>query len=140
MNILDNQLAMYTVVVVMVLVLAAIFWYTGRKETARKIVLSVVIEAERRFGSGTGKVKYATVVGMVYPLLPVIVRLFVTEDQLDIWIEEGVEELKDILSEPDPNTNSTKSAELVSELKEKAGGTSETTTKADTAEGGGQSG
>jgi len=128
---MDNTMILYAVIGVIAVICAIVALYMGKTETAKKIILAMIIEAEREFGKGTGEMKYATVIGRVYPLLPVIVRLLVTEKQLDIWIEEGVEELKSILSKPDPTTNSTKSAELVSELKEKAEDTSETTTKAD---------
>lgn len=61
---------------------------------AKKIVLALVVDAEKQFGAKTGDQKYSYVAGMIYPKLPAVVRTFVTESTLRAWIEEGVEALE----------------------------------------------
>ena len=84
--------AIVTVIVTVIIVVVLLF--KGKKEEAKKIVLALVIEAESKFGTGTGSVKYAYVLGLIYPKLPIAVRLFITEDTLDNFIEEAVIILK----------------------------------------------
>lgn len=67
---------------------------TGKRETVKKIILSLVIQAEKSLGSGTGELKYAMVVERAYSLLPLSVRLFITREQLDNLIEEAVRYMK----------------------------------------------
>jgi hypothetical protein len=82
-------------VLAVILVLFLIYLvYTKRVEVAKKIVLALVLEAEKTFGSQTGDIKYAYVIGIVYPKLPTIVKLFLKEKQLDNWIEDSVVRLK----------------------------------------------
>lgn len=83
--------------VIVVVIIAAVLLFKGKKEEAKKIVLALVIEAETKFGTGTGPVKYAYVLGLIYPKLPIVVRLFITEDTLDNLIEEAVTILKNEL-------------------------------------------
>jgi len=68
--------------------------FKGKKEESKKIILALIIEAELKFGAGTGSIKYAYVLGFIYPKLPLMVRLFINEDTLDDWIEAGVKLLK----------------------------------------------
>lgn len=70
----------------------------GKKELVRKIILSLVVQAEKALGSGTGELKYATVVQKFYSLAPVTIRILFTEKDIDRLIEEAVQRLKDMLS------------------------------------------
>ena len=53
--------------------------YMGQIGVVKKILLSLVIEAEQIYGSGTGKMKYNYVLGKAYSMIPSVVKLFVTE-------------------------------------------------------------
>lgn len=81
-------------VVILVAIIACFFLFKGKKEEAKKIILALVVEAELKFEAGTGSMKYAYVLGFVYPKLPAIVRLFISEDALDTMIEAAVDLLK----------------------------------------------
>jgi len=91
---MNYELIINILVVVLVIAFIAFLVYKGRKEQAKKIILALVVEAELKFGSGTGLLKYAYVIGLVYPKLPTIVRLFITEGKLESLIENAVTYLK----------------------------------------------
>jgi hypothetical protein len=73
--------------------------YMGQIEVVKKILLSLVIEAEQIYGSGTGKLKYNYVLGKTYAMLPSTVKLFVTEITLGEMLEVAVDQLHNLLSE-----------------------------------------
>jgi len=73
--------------------------YMGQINVVKKILLSLVIEAEQIYGSGTGKLKYNYVLGKTYSMLPSVVKLFVTEKTLDGLLEVAVDQLHIYLSE-----------------------------------------
>ncbi|MBB6217512.1 hypothetical protein HNQ80_003633 [Anaerosolibacter carboniphilus] len=77
-------------------------WYlchTNREDRIRRIVLALVIQAEKQLGSGTGELKYAMVVERLYDVLPTVVRWFLSEKTLDRMIEEAVVYLKEYLAQ-----------------------------------------
>ena len=73
--------------------------YMGQIGVVKKILLSLVIEAEQIYGSGTGKMKYNYVLGKAYSMIPSVVKLFVTEKTLDEMLEAAVVQLQVFLSE-----------------------------------------
>lgn len=86
-------LSMLAVAIVYVVLL----YKNNKKIEIYKIIQGLVCEAEIRFGSGTGDLKYEYVVNKIYTLLPFYVKMFVSEKLLDIWIETAVDELQEIL-------------------------------------------
>jgi len=81
-------------IIAVCLVLSSYLYYVGKKREAKQIIYYLVHEAEKRFGAGTGDTKYAYVVAQVYPKLPTVVRLFMTEKALDTLIDKSVKELE----------------------------------------------
>lgn len=73
--------------------------YMGQIEVVKKILLSLVIEAEQIYGSGTGKMKYNYVLGKAYSMIPSVVKLFVTEQTISEMLEAAVGQLQVFLSE-----------------------------------------
>lgn len=71
----------------------------GKKAVVKKIVLGLVVKAEKALGSGTGELKYALVVDTFYSKLPLSIRFLFTRKDIDTYIEEGVTKLKEILSQ-----------------------------------------
>ena len=59
----------------------------GERGILNQILFALVTEAERQYGSGTGALKKATVITWVYERLPLILRIFFTENQLGKMIE-----------------------------------------------------
>jgi len=70
-----------------------------KKETVRKIILALVIQAEKNLGSNTGELKYIMVVERLYELLPFLLKLLVTKKEIDNMIEDAVVFLKKYLAE-----------------------------------------
>jgi len=71
----------------------------GHTETVKKIILSLVIQAEKTLGSKTGELKYAMVIERFYSTLPFIIKVLFTKKEIDNFIEEAVQFLKDYLNE-----------------------------------------
>lgn len=86
------------IVAVLVLIALAVLYKLGKKDTVKKIILALVVQAEKALGSGTGELKYAMVLDAIYSKLPYILRFLFTKKELDTFIEEAVRKLKDILS------------------------------------------
>lgn len=87
--------------IISILVVAAgyitLLYKNNKKVQLYAIVKTLVDEAERKFGSGTGELKYNYVVKRLYGFMPGYVRLFVSEKLLDLWIETAVNELQEYL-------------------------------------------
>ena len=66
----------------------------GKTELVKRMVLALVVQAEKTYGSGTGELKYAMVVKEFYEKLPIILRTLFTEKELNDMIEVAVEKLK----------------------------------------------
>lgn len=73
--------------------------FKGNKSVIMRMLFSLVTEAERAFGSGTGSKKLAAVVGAIYPRLPAIIKLFVTDKMLVRWIEKALTAAKEAWAE-----------------------------------------
>ena len=69
----------------------------GKTKEIYSIVKALVDEAEVKFGSGTGVLKYQYVAGKLYSVLPGYVKLFISDRLLDFWIETAVDELQEYL-------------------------------------------
>lgn len=88
-----------SILVVLLMLIGLLFIYKkGKKEFVRQVVLSLVVQAEKSLGSGTGELKYAMVVENVYKVLPFILKLLITKTELDKLIEDSVQYLKQYLS------------------------------------------
>lgn len=71
----------------------------GKKDIVYKILYSLVNEAEKLFGAGTGKLKFAYVMERAYTMLPAIIKLFITYPTFEKWIEKAVDKMKEDLAE-----------------------------------------
>jgi hypothetical protein len=73
-------------------------WYLRKIPLVKKILYALVCEAEKKYGSGTGNIKYATVISMFYYRMPWMIRIAFTQELLSKLIEEAVIKLKIELS------------------------------------------
>lgn len=80
-----------------------VFYKRGKRDLVKEIILSLVVRAEKKYGSGTGELKYADVVNAFYTELPLFIRILFTPKDIDIFIEEAVDRLKEILSDGTTN-------------------------------------
>lgn len=93
------KLNLSSIMVVLLFAIGLLFIYKrGKKEFVKQVVLSLVVQAEKTLGSGTGELKYAMVVENVYKILPYILRLLISKKELDRLIEDGVQYMKQYLS------------------------------------------
>lgn len=84
-----------SILVVLVLIGLVIFLcLRGKKKIIYKMLYALVTDAEKQFGSGTGTLKFSYVLEKIYAMLPAIIRVFITYDTLESWIETALEEAK----------------------------------------------
>ncbi|GHU95023.1 hypothetical protein FACS1894208_07110 [Clostridia bacterium] len=89
MNILKFLLSNWDSILVVVAAAAGVIALIAQKQYAilDKIAFSLVTEAEKKYGGGTGAAKFAAVIEWLYPKIPALIRLFVTSKQLEGIIE-----------------------------------------------------
>lgn len=88
-----------SIITIIFVVVGLLYLYkNGKKEFVRQAVLSLVVQAEKALGSGTGELKYAMVVENIYKMLPSILTLLISKKELDRLIEDGVQYMKEYLS------------------------------------------
>ena len=85
-------------IIVILIVVLIILYKHNKKEAVRKIILSLVVQAEKVLGSGTGELKYAYVIDKFYTSLPGIIKILYTKKEIDTFITEGVAKLKELIS------------------------------------------
>lgn len=66
----------------------------GKKDIIHKMLYALCDEAEKLYGSGTGKQKFAYVMEKAYAMMPAIVKVFITYNVFERWIEEALTKLK----------------------------------------------
>lgn len=71
----------------------------GKKQIIYKMLYSLVDEAEKLYGSKTGKLKFAYVMEKIYSKLPTIFKMFITYNTLEKWIEKALKEVKEYWAE-----------------------------------------
>lgn len=79
------------------LIAMVILMKINKEETVRKIILSLVVQAEKALGSGTGELKYAYVVDKLYDKLPKIISMLYSRKEIDNMIQAAVDKLKEVL-------------------------------------------
>lgn len=90
------------ITLVVLLAIVAVFVFLavrGKKKIIFKMLYALVNEAEKQFGSGTGKLKFAYVVEKIYSLLPSFFKIFITYKTLEKWIEKVLAEAKEYWAE-----------------------------------------
>lgn len=85
------------VVVIIFILVLALLYRAGHRERVKQIILSLVVQAEKALGSGTGELKYALVVERLYYVMPLLIRFLYTKKEIDQYITEAVEWLKEYL-------------------------------------------
>lgn len=71
----------------------------GYEKQVRQFMLYLVLKAEKEFGGKTGKLKFSAVASWVYEKLPSVARIFVSANDIEELIEDGVELMKKYLAE-----------------------------------------
>lgn len=90
----------HTIIFILALVLGLVLLLRfGSKKQIRAVLLYLVSRAEEEWGSGTGEIKYASVVAAVYERIPTAARFLITERELSQMIEAAVSKMKEYLGE-----------------------------------------
>ena len=92
------KLNLSSILVALLFIVGLLFIYKrGKKDFVRQVVLSLVVQAEKALGSGTGELKYAMVVEELYKVLPIILAMLISKRELDKLITDAVDYLKEYL-------------------------------------------
>lgn len=96
MNIIKFLIGNWDSVILVIAFIAALIalYKHGSVEVVKKVLFSLVSRAEKEFGSGTGELKKAAVIGWIYEKLPKIVTVFITPKEIERLIESVLEYAK----------------------------------------------
>lgn len=92
MNAINFILANWDFILLIVAAVAAIVFaiFKGNKSVVMKMLYALVTEAEKNMGGGTGSLKLASVIEAIYPKLPAVIKMFVTDTMLKKWVEDAL--------------------------------------------------
>lgn len=97
MNAINYIVANWDFILLIVAAVAAILFaiFKGNKSVVMKMLYAMVTEAEKNMGGGTGSLKLASVIEAIYPKLPTVIKMFVTDTMLKKWVEDALVAAKD---------------------------------------------
>ncbi len=97
MNVLNFIVKNWDFILLIVAALAAVIFaiFKGNKSVVMRMLYSLVTEAEQFYGAGTGSLKLAAVIDTIYPNLPAVIKLFITDKTLVKWVEEALKAAKE---------------------------------------------
>lgn len=85
------------VFVVSFIILVGCLFYEIKKNGLRKVAIDIIVKAEELLGSGKGKEKMQYAITQFLVLLPKPIRLFVTVEAVENFIQEVFDDIKDAL-------------------------------------------
>ena len=91
----NNLQLILAIVCVLILV---VLWFFGKKSVVKSVLLQLVIDAEAKYGAGTGAIKHDVVVGWIKSKFPTLF-LIISDKTLDKWINDVVQYVKSELGE-----------------------------------------
>lgn len=97
MNVLNFIIYNWDFILLIIAAVASVVFaiFKGNKSVVTRMLYSLVTEAEQTFGAGTGTLKLAAVIDAIYPSLPAVIKIFITEKTLVRWIEEALAKAKE---------------------------------------------
>ncbi len=97
MKIITFLIENWSFILLIALAVAAVVFavFKRNKSVVMRMLVALVTEAEKEFGGGTGSLKLASVIGIIYPKLPTIVKTFITDKMLVKWIEDALKRAKE---------------------------------------------
>ena len=98
---MDYNTTLTLAIILLVIIFIAVLWMSGRKKEARMAVYKLVLKAESVFidEKGRGHEKYTLVMSQIYNYFPPLLKIFISEEEIDNWIEEAVKLLKSVTEE-----------------------------------------
>lgn len=97
MNVINFIVQNWDFILLIVAAVAAVVFsiFKGNKSVVMRMLYSLVTEAEQIYGAGTGSLKLAAVIDQIYPNLPAVIKLFITDKTLVKWVETALSTAKD---------------------------------------------
>ena len=97
MNVINFIIANWDFILLIVAAVAAVVFaiFKGNKSVVMRMLYSLVTEAEQAYGGGTGSLKLAAVIDIIYPKLPAIIKAFISDQTLVKWVEEALAAAKE---------------------------------------------
>jgi hypothetical protein len=62
----------------------------------RQVIFALVTAAERQYGNGTGKIKFAEVVKALVPFIPAILAAFISDKTLEGLVNDVLKQAKEL--------------------------------------------
>ena len=96
MNVINYIIDNWDFILLVIAAITALVWsvYRGNKTVVMRMLYAMVTEAEKEYGGGTGSLKLADVISKIYPKLPAVIKLFITDEIIIDWIEDALEGAK----------------------------------------------
>ncbi|MHB1152112.1 MAG: hypothetical protein ACYCWE_09555 [Eubacteriales bacterium] len=76
--------------VAVLLTVLIVLYVKGEKRILDLITFAALTEAERQYKGGTGPLKKSAVIAKIYSIIPVILKIIISEDQIGRWIETAL--------------------------------------------------
>ncbi len=97
MNVLNYIIANWDFILLIIAAVAAVVFaiFKGNKSVVMHMLYALVTDAETQLGGGTGSLKLAAVIDVIYPKLPAIIKTFISNDILVRWVEEALAKAKE---------------------------------------------
>ena len=97
MNVLNFIIANWDFILLIVAAVVAVVFaiFKGNKSVVMHMLYALVTDAETQLGAGTGSLKLAAVIDLIYPKLPGIIKTFISNDTLVRWVEEALAKAKE---------------------------------------------
>lgn len=90
---MDMKIIVNIAIVLVVIISMVLIWKKGYKKQVKEILLVLVIQAEKAWGSGTGIIKFSD----VYNKLPTIITILFTKKEIEAMINYTVSYMKQYL-------------------------------------------
>lgn len=90
---MEMNLIVNTAIVLVAIISLIWMWKKGYRKQVREILLILVIQAEKAWGSGTGAVKFS----YVYSRLPIIITILFSKSDIEKMINDTVEHMKEYI-------------------------------------------
>ena len=94
-----DKLIILAILLVALLAVIIFLAIRGKKNIIYKMLYTLIDRAEAKFGSKAGKLKFSYVLEQAYAKLPSIVKVFITYNMLEKWIETALVEMKEYWAE-----------------------------------------
>lgn len=92
MNVITFIVENWDFILLIAIAVAAVVFavFKGNKSVVMSMLVALVTEAEKQYGGGTGPLKLASVIDIIYPKLPAVVKMFITDKMLIKWIDDAL--------------------------------------------------